>query len=111
MSDLLNDLAAQPRDTTVRDGFRFDAALLRAPRMLALRIKDCIVNIFVSLDGIGEYPQVEARSTGIEFGSHTVRILALDALLLSGQRVRIGEAEARQRMLLATLQGLEFGTR
>ena len=49
LAGVLNDLGARPRGVASREGFRFDAALLRASSMLALRVGSLPLNLSPSI--------------------------------------------------------------
>jgi hypothetical protein len=81
---VLNALGAVPRGVGTREGFRIDAAVLGAVPMLALRLQDVALNLLTSIEGIGEYPQVEQVSVQVPLDGRLIRVLTLPGLLKSG---------------------------
>lgn len=109
----LNHLNAQPRGTATRENFVIDATLLRAAPMLALRVGSLDLNIYPDIGDVGEYQQVAVKSVRVGLDLSAVLILSPDALILSNASGvnGVGHESLRRRMLLRTIQGMDFGTR
>ena len=111
LARLLNSHVALPRGTPVRDGFHFDAGLVRAPRMLALRVGSASLNISGTSDVLGEYSQVAAHAVRLTFAERQVAVLTMDALLQSGDVRHLGSEgpELRRSLQLRALHDMEPG--
>jgi hypothetical protein len=75
LSQTLNRLGALPRGVHVREGFAFDASLVRSAPSLALRHEGIAVNIGRSFTEIGEYPQVREVSELVADDHLSYRVL------------------------------------
>lgn len=113
VAKVLNALGAQPRGASVREGFRIDAALVRAVPMLALRVGTLDVNIQATVGDVGEYQQVVARSIEITFDSLLVRVISIDALVEAAVAGPPTADSGRQqrKSLLRALHALDSATR
>lgn len=81
LASVLNDLGARPRGVASREAFRFDSALLRASSMLALRVGRLPLNVSPSIDGVGDYAQIEDLCVQVPLEADRIRVIPLDALL------------------------------
>lgn len=113
VSRVLNGLAAEPRGAPARDGFHLDAALLRAPPMLALHIGTLDLNVYAVVTDVGEYQQVETRSTITELEGRPVRVSTLESIVQSGAAGRrdMDRERVRRQILLRALREIDSGTR
>ena len=113
LAQVLNTLNARPRGVPVREGFSFDSSLLRATSMLALRVGRLPLNVSPSIEGLGEYAQVEGICVQVPLDSVRVRVITLDALLRSSPpgRVAADPVLHKRWSLLSVLQEPHAGTR
>lgn len=81
LASVLNHWGARPRGVPSREGFHFDAALLKAAELVAVRAGGVALNLVGQLRGVGEYEQVEEGSDSVAIGARTIRILGPTALL------------------------------
>jgi hypothetical protein len=109
----LNVLEATPRGIAARDGFRIDPSIIAAVPVLALRAGGASVNLFPSVEGIGEYAQVEQLSAGVPFDESQIRVLGMPGLLRSASPAPVAnDASSRARWLrFAASQDSASGTR
>jgi hypothetical protein len=113
LAGVLNDLGARPRGVASREGFRFDSALLRASFMLALRVGSLPLNLSPSIDGVGDYAQIEDVCVQVPLEAARIRVIPLDALLRSVPPARLAAAAMPQARWsqLRVLLGSPTGTR
>ena len=97
----------------MREGFSFDSSLLRATSMLALRVGRLPLNVSPSIEGLGEYAQVESICVQVPLDSVRVRVITLDALLRSSPpgRVAADPVLHKRWSRLSVLQEPRAGTR
>lgn len=83
MAVVLNRLEASPRSVPVREGFQFDAALIRATDYLALRVAGIALNVGRSFGAAGEYPQLFDSADAVTIGARTYAVISAPDLLKS----------------------------
>lgn len=91
LATALNTWRARPRGVPAREAFRFDAALLKAADVVAVRVGGLALNVAGQVRGIGEYEQVEESSETVVLDGRIVRMLGSTALLRTDALARPGD--------------------